>query len=239
VHGREWTTNGGDLQLACAFNLGEERKCDGTQYCDCDGKKDIPLCKPGAPDVQVKGKAYPTLRELALVKALGASGVPASLCPIQLDDQARDDYGYRPAVASLLTSISRRTGACLPRALERTRSDGGVPCLVVATLRDEGPDSECAKVGLEPPSADLLPQLRERIRDEQGEAATRHPICSVPQRAVPAGETCRLAQDKIGFCFTEGAPGVPCTNAIEFTKPTEDLVGATFSLQCIQLTSSN
>lgn len=241
VHGREWTTNNGDLQLACAFDLGAdgERKCDGSQYCDCDGKKDIPLCKPGALDVQVKGKAYPTLRELAVAKALGASGIPASLCAIQLDDQSRDDYGYRPAVASILRGIERRTGACLPRELERTRADGGVPCLVVATLRDEGPDSECTKVGLEAPSADLLVQLRERVRIEQGEAAAKRPICNVPQRAVAPGETCRLAQDKIGFCFTQGAPGLTCTNAIEFTKPTEDLVGATFSLQCIQLTSSN
>jgi hypothetical protein len=106
-------------------------------------------------------------------------------------------------------------------------------------LRDEGPDSACAQHGLEPPSADLLPQLRDRVRVEQGEAAARRPICEVPQRTVPPGETCRLAQDRIGFCYTQGAPGVTCTNALEFTRPTEDLVGATFSLQCIQLTSGN
>jgi hypothetical protein len=77
------------------------------------------------------------------------------------------------------------------------------------------------------------------VRLEQGEAAARKPICEVPQRSVDRGETCRLVQDGVAFCYTEGAPGVPCTNALEFTKPTEDLVGATFSLQCIQLTSSN
>lgn len=239
VHGREWTTNGSDLQLACAFDLPEERKCDGTQYCDCDGKKDVPLCKPGALDVQVRGKAYPTLRELAVAKELGAQGIPASLCPIQLGDQTRDDYGYRPAMKSILERIERRVGACLPRALERTGKDGAVPCLVVATLREEGPDSECQKLGLAPPSADLLPQLRERVRIEQGEAAARRPICEIPQRAALPRETCRFAQDGIGFCYTQNAPGVSCTNALEFTKPTEDLVGATFSLQCIQLTSSN
>lgn len=239
VHGREWTTNGADLQLACAFDLGAERKCDGTQYCDCDGKKDIPLCKPGALDVQIRGKAYPTLRELAVVKELGQHGIPASLCPIQLEDPSRDDYGYRPAMRSILERLERRVGACLPRALERTGKDGAVPCLVVATLRDEGPDSDCTKVGLEPPSAGLVPQLRERIRAEQGEEAARRPICEVPQRTVVPGETCRFDKSGIGFCYTQGAPGVTCTNALEFTKPTEDLVGATFSLQCIQLTSSN
>ena len=239
VHGREWTTNGGDLQLACAFDLPTERKCDGTQYCDCDGKKDIPLCKPNALDVQIRGKAYPTLRELSVAKELGSSGIPASLCPIQLSDPSRDDYGYRPAVRSILDVFGRGPAACLPRALERTGPDGAVPCLVVATFRDEGSDSECTRFGLAPPNAALLAQVRERVREEQGEAAARRPICEIPQRAVPEGDTCRLAKDGIGFCYTRGAPGTHCTNALEFTKPAEELVGATFSLQCIQLTSSN
>lgn len=239
IHGREWTTNGKDLQLACAFDLGSERKCDGTSYCDCDGKKDIPLCKPGAPDVQIRGKAYPTLRELGVAKELGNRGIPASLCPVQLDAPDRDDYGYRPAMRAILDRLERRVGTCLPRALERTGDDGAVPCLVVATLRDDGPDSECARFGLKTPDAALLPQLRERVREEQGEAATRRPICEVLQKTVAPGSTCRFDAGAIGFCYTQGAPGVACTNALEFTKPTEDLVGATFSLQCIQLTSSN
>src|SRR5690606_26480897 len=114
--------------------------------------KDIPLCKPGALDVQVRGKAYPTLRELAVVEELGARGIPASLCPTQLTEPGRDDYGYRPAMRKILDRLERRAGACLPRALERTGADGAVPCLVTATLRDEGPDAECARFGLAPPS---------------------------------------------------------------------------------------
>jgi len=240
VHGREWTTGGADLQLACAFDLKTEKKCPGpSSFCDCDGKKDIPLCKPGALDVQVRGKAYPTLRELTVAKELGSHGIPASLCPTQLTEPTRDDYGYRPAMRAILSRLERRVGACLPRALERSGENGAVPCLVVATLRDEGSDDECKKVGLAPPRADVLPQLKERIREEQGEAAARHPLCEIPQKTVPPGETCRFDKDGVAFCYTQGAPGVGCTNALEFSKPTEDLAGATFSLQCIQLTSSN
>lgn len=246
IHGREWSTKGEDLQLACAFDLYErtaagvakvERACTGdpATYCDCDGKRDIPLCKPDDPSVQVRGKAYPTIRELVVAKELGAHGIPASLCPSQLTDPDRDDYGYRPAMRAILSRFERGLSACLPRALERSGAEGQVPCLVVATLPDEGPDAECGSFGLSSPAPELLEQMRRRLAEEEGEAATRHPICEVPQVPVARGETCRHDDRAIGFCYAEGAPGVSCTHSLQFTKPVEKLVGARFSLQCIQV----
>lgn len=236
IHGREWTTDGKDLQLACAFDLGTERTCTGTS-CDCDGKKDIPLCKESDPRIQVRGKAYPTLRELTVAKELGAHGIPASLCPMQLTAPERDDYGYRPAMRAILTRFERGLQACLPRALSRDGERGPVPCLVVATLADEGPDSDCARFGLAAPKPELLAQMRERLAESEGEAATRHPICELPQVTVPRGATCRHDTSTMGFCYAEDAPGVACTHSLQFTKPVESLVGARFSLQCIQVSA--
>lgn len=243
IHGREWTTGGKDLQLACAFDLYErtpagvakvERTCDG-QSCDCDGTKDIPLCKESDRRIQIRGKAYPTLRELTVAKELGDHGIPASLCATQLTEPERDDYGYRPAMRAILTRFETGLQACLPRALVRDAEDGPVPCLVVATLQDEGPDTDCARFGLAPPKPALLAQMRERIAENEGPAAARHPICELPQVTVPRGQTCRHDDERMGFCYAEDAPGVRCAHSLQFTKQVDQLVGARFSLQCIQV----
>src|SRR5205085_5298331 len=132
VHGREWTTNGQDLQFACTFDLFErtaeasvapiERRCEGEEKangaCDCDGKKDTPLCKVTNRELQVKGKAYPTKRQLRVAKELGDHGIVASLCPKQLTQPGKDDYGYRPAVRAITSRLEQSlVASCLPRAL--------------------------------------------------------------------------------------------------------------------------
>lgn len=249
VHGREWTTGRTDLQFACTFDLYERdangvavpirRECSATDRsnnrCDCDGNRDLPLCAADDRNVQVRGKAYPTRRQLMVAKELDAQGIVASLCPKQLTEPAADDYGYRPAVRAITSRLERSlVGSCLPRALERQDDAGNVACMVLAMLPDPGPDSDCERFGLKPPSAQLLEQMRDKLRAEEGEESTRHPICAIPQVAVPPGEVCKEASDDIAFCYAEAPKLTLCPHAIAFTKASQKLSFARFTMQCIQ-----
>lgn len=256
VHGREWTTGGSDLQFACTFDLYErkpdgsaarvERACDAESknagLCDCDGTKDTPLCAASNKSVQIKGKAYPTRRELMVAKELGDHGIVASLCPKQLTEPSKDDYGYRPAVKAITARLEQSLVAtCLPRPLERESEGGPVSCLVLATLPEAGPDTECAKYGLKVPEATVLEQHRDRLAADEGEEARKLPVCQIPQITVPAGTSCRDEQG-LGFCYSESplsgplSGGAKCGSSLLFSKETARLVGARFSMQCIQKT---
>jgi hypothetical protein len=81
IHGREWDTENNDLQYACTFTLLAPRTCIATDAsCDCAGTAIPPLCG-AAPGEQRKAKAYPTIRELRVVKELGDRGIAGSICP--------------------------------------------------------------------------------------------------------------------------------------------------------------
>ena len=112
---------------------------------------------------------------------------------------------------------------------------GTVPCLVLVTLPEPGSEEACTKLGLGVPRADIVARMRDRVASEEGEESRRLPICEVPQITVPAGESCRDEDRKQGFCYAENLPGITCANSLLFSKPTNHLVGARFSLQCIQV----
>ncbi|MFO0760330.1 MAG: hypothetical protein U0359_27865 [Byssovorax sp.] len=98
-----------DLQYACVFNLPSPKDCSQGAVCDCsDPKNDNPLCDPAKKTIQLRAKAYPGIRELSLLHGLGNQGVVGSVCPVQTVDTAQSSYGYRPAVASLLSQIRAR-----------------------------------------------------------------------------------------------------------------------------------
>ncbi len=107
IHGREWDTANADLQYACTFPLATPRDCSGGQRgCDC-GTKPAPICNPAAPTTQVRGKAYPPVRELEVARKLGDQAIVASLCPIHTKPDAPDDplYGYRPAMKTIIDRL--------------------------------------------------------------------------------------------------------------------------------------
>ena len=117
MHGREWNTLtskvGLDLQYACTFPLPVPRDCTklpagGT--CDCGASFTGPLCAPNPADqnnltLQVRGKAYPTIRELRVAQGLGAQGVVGSICPRTLT-QGDPDYGYTPPLRALVDRMA-------------------------------------------------------------------------------------------------------------------------------------
>jgi hypothetical protein len=100
VHGREWDTADDDLQFACTFPLIPARTCTQSDpSCDCAGSKNPPLCAASLGE-QVAGKAYPTIRELRVAKALGERGVAGSICP------ASAAAGYAPTMTVLADRIA-------------------------------------------------------------------------------------------------------------------------------------
>jgi hypothetical protein len=117
-NGREWNTAksalGLDLQYACTFALPTSKECADfatNPACDCVGPATDPdgppLCAPGESgnSLQVRGKAYPTIRELRVAQGLGNQGIVASICPKSLDESS-PEFGYRPVVSQLLRRVA-------------------------------------------------------------------------------------------------------------------------------------
>lgn len=236
---RDWLTAASDLQYACTFALESEKPCGATGLaCDCDGKEDPPLCKASDKTVQVRGKAYPTIRELAVARELGERGIVASLCPIHEQEQGANDplYGYRPAVKSIIDRLANALAAqCLPQPLTPA-ADGKVPCLVL-TILPEG--RKCSEVeGLTPPDAAVLQKFleseRERSKAEGGpaEVYVNQEICEVRQVVAAAGQTC-IDDPAAAWCYVGGAEADRCAQAILFSEKWNGIGGAKARLQCI------
>lgn len=249
VHGREWDTKQDDLQYACTFNLPATRNCTAQDpSCDCaiDGKTP-PLCGNQVGE-QLKAKAYPTIREFMVARALGDQGIAASLCPIQLNDPNAETYGYKPAVAAIIDRLKNAlTTQCLPQKLTKDpNSDppNQVPCLVIAQLAEE--TDSCQSFGLTPLqeyNKAVYDVFIEQQKAESGNVAeggldlSRLPVCFVPQLPVAQGEDCRQSTN-IEWCYVENGngknPAGRCPQALLFAAGTAQLQGARFSLQCIQ-----
>lgn len=117
INGSERTIAGrDDLQYACIYPLFSSRDCASSidPACDCKApSNDNPLCDDapamtGARTLQARGKAYPGARELELVSRIGEAGVAASVCPPQIDQVTRADYGLRAAANQLADAIVAR-----------------------------------------------------------------------------------------------------------------------------------
>jgi hypothetical protein len=103
IHGREWDTADNDLQFACTFELPAPRTCSASETsCDCaDPSRNPPLC--GATlGQQIKAKAYPTPRELFVVKKLGDRGIAGSICPTSAAS------GYEGTMSTLAARLAPR-----------------------------------------------------------------------------------------------------------------------------------
>jgi len=260
IHGREWNTNKGDLQYACTFDLPEtmQRVCGASDTsCDCSPNQseglNPPLC--GAGNKQIKAKAYPTIREFQVVRALGDQGIISSLCPIHLCkegdpscDSAKNPpatYGYRPAVASIIDRLKiELTTQCLPQKLREVGAEADqVPCLVLAQLSEK--EDSCAAHGLSAPKKEILDVFLAQQRAESGKVGeggldlAALPVCEIPQKTVERGLSCKDEAEML-WCYVENDPANKknpagrCPQALIFSSGTAALAGARFSLQCIQ-----
>jgi hypothetical protein len=122
INGHEWQPNPpSDLQYACIFPLSAPLDCaalaanDDPRFCECNGaaptmvaQQSKPLCQ--TPDdqyeqVQHFGKAYPGIRPLQVLQEVDditGNAVVTSICPRNVTDDTRPDYGYRPAMSALV-----------------------------------------------------------------------------------------------------------------------------------------
>jgi hypothetical protein len=170
INGREYTTLDGetpsDLEYACIFPLTAPRDCSTRMPSECDctpGEQDRPLCErePGVSTpgtTQYWAKAYPGLRQLQVLHDFGRNSIVASICARNVDIDTRDgraDFGYRPAVDTIVERLKERLGdRCLPRGL-LTAADDSVPCTLVETVPRPSGACEC-----DPASARSVPDER-------------------------------------------------------------------------------
>lgn len=109
-----------DLQYACIFPLPHGRLCSDIPSAPCECGADSAdynraVCNG---TTQTHGRAYPSVRPLAVLKAFGAAtgnAVTASICPKSLVGlPAANYYGYNPAMDALV-------GSMLPVLTDRAR----------------------------------------------------------------------------------------------------------------------
>ncbi|MEZ4306449.1 MAG: hypothetical protein R3F14_00150 [Polyangiaceae bacterium] len=164
INGHEWTIGGrDDLQFACIFPLPTPKNCTAGVSCDCDQKvNDSPLCEvdpnTGEPTIQVRAKAYPGIRELHVLKTIGAQGIVGSVCPAQLNKSGDVDFGYRPAIGAIIDRLKDALrGQCLSRTLT-VNEKGQVPCLILEASKVESSKvdacNKCDVAGRDPVSAE-------------------------------------------------------------------------------------
>jgi hypothetical protein len=136
--------NGDDLQYACI----QERSSTSTNNDCVDAAQAAknPLCvadASGGTYTQKYYKAYPGLRQLRLVQALGTSGFAASIC-------AKD---YSPAIQGILTKIQAAlNGQCISSVLTPD-AFGQVPCVideVFQSTKGLGPKGETSCEAINP-----------------------------------------------------------------------------------------
>ena len=268
INGHEWTIANDDLQYACIFPLlpGTERDCTNTSLpaCDCTSKtNDNPLCAPDPnnmnnPTMQIKAKAYPGLRPLAVLRDLGDQGIVTSVCPAQLDDQsaAATDFGYRPAIAAIVDRLKQAfAGQCLSRTLIPD-AEGNVPC-VILEARNAGGQCACdpanarADIPAGSPKATMVELAK---NDPLAAKEVWDCFCEIVQTTGDARAACQNDVNNPplvnglpvnGWCYVDATTTPPTGNAeivakcpdnekriLRFVGAGEAVTGATLFISC-------
>jgi hypothetical protein len=231
----DWNTltsvAGIDLEYACTFTLPTPKDCTlpaNQGACDCTGSATTaadgpPLCSTSTRTTQVKGKAYPTLRELRVAKGLGGQAVVASLCAKDVTSAVTaPTFGYNPAMQAVVNRLKNAlSGECLPAPLPIGA------CLMLVEFPNQTDQSmACDAPGLSQPPASLLEYHRSQYQASLGDGAASQPvpaICVLQQLA-----TCGSGSEP-GWCYETNTDG--CAQKIAFA-PGSPPAGATVSLAC-------
>jgi hypothetical protein len=235
-------TRGKDLQYACTFDLATPRTCAAADpACDCKGAPG-PLCDTANPHVQVRAKAYPGIRHIALAKSLGKNAAVQSICPEDTKDPSPGNarYGYRPAMRAIADRLGALISAqCLPRPPKADPS-GMAPCLVLEAMTGEsGGDDGCDRPEQGLHRAD--PATLRAFRDQQiaqGNDLSKVPLCEKVQLTAIPGTQC-LDDSRAGWCYAQGDEALratkhQCPEAIVFSPTGQPQSGHTAYLQCIE-----
>jgi hypothetical protein len=229
TNGREWNTLQAaaaiDLQFACTFDLPQPKDCTSAANagaCDCTGAAATapdgpPLCSTTTRTTQIKGKAYPTIRELEVAKGLGAQSVVASICAKVVTGSSADaTFGYNPAMRAIGDRVrAGLSGQCLPAPLP-VQSDGTTTCSVLVEYPTQTNQAAgCADPGMAQPSTALLQSFRAAFVASAGPNAAVPVVCSL-RELVPAidytGASCDGAPAN-GWCYVQGGS---CPQSLAF-----------------------
>ncbi|XXZ11905.1 hypothetical protein WMF18_37800 [Sorangium sp. So ce315] len=278
INGREYTIptgSTGDLQYACIFDLPQPKTCDGnSQSCDCrevgGEPNDNPLCRPEAGNdqedpeprttTQIKAKAYPGLRELQLIRELGAQGIVGSVCPKQLTNDDAPDYGYRPAIGAIIDRLKTVLGGqCLPRTLTPEAGDptenptaGQVQCLILEARNTQGQCSCDDRAARGDVTDDHRAAEKKIFEDPIAKVAGWDCVCEIQQLTGNEANACRNdPSDNVkvdgnevhGWCYVDpsirlGSPDIVAScppterRIIRFTNEGEAQPGATLFITC-------
>jgi hypothetical protein len=218
-----------ELQYACVFDVPMRRECDRVDEpadgldkdCLCRAPQGgAPLCDPRAVSRQVRARAHPGLRQLAVARGLETQGGVGSVCVAQSGDPKRDDYLYRPALAPVLDRLDPHVdgdGGCLERSLPIDEG-GQVACLVIEGRNVGATACECAR-GRTPVPAEHAPIVDGLVASYP---APLNCFCEVPQLAGDAGVACRQSTSTAptlpdgapvdGWCYLDATTNPPSAN---------------------------
>ena len=214
-------------QYACIFPLLEPLSCSGPT-CDCNHPEGNALCQDpsgayGA--TQHYAKAYPGVRELSVLKAIGDQAIVASVCPSNMDEATETDattandaadFGYRPAIGALVDQLKGKLGhQCLPRKLTPD-AEGQVRCLVMEAREADSCSCDAAD-GRQPVSEEHAPAIEDALNKGviSGSAGC---FCEVPQLTGDELEACQNekadpllvdGEQVDGFCYIDATSTPP------------------------------
>jgi len=253
INGGEWTTAYQDLEYACIYPLATTKDCLCDQlapdYASCKylhandccdltfhsdgrggpaGSFNKPLCNGRT---QVNAKAYPGLREIAVLRDYALTGtilgnsIVASTCAADVritSDKASPGYGYNPVTNALIGQLKRRfKGSCLARPISVDSQTGAVSCNLVEVV------NESARNGLDCTSyctANQRSAVSAAITADVTIALRRARSCDT-QTTPPCSSMCQclLTQASATMNSTGSAAGsdlAACQNADDATTST-------------------
>jgi hypothetical protein len=213
-HERTIPSPPGDIEYACVFPLLSPIDEHGGVAGECAaGPADSPLCSPnpndnGQPTLQTSAKAYPGTKHLAIAHGLGNQGIAASLCPAQMSDPTRPDFGFRPAVGAVTSRLKAALdGECLPRRLSPD-ADGQVACtIVVGSSTPANGGCSCSGPGLSPGSAGPVGVVQAAQATPAG--ANLDCFCVLAQLDGTGLQDCQTSStpSSNGWCYVEASQG--------------------------------
>jgi hypothetical protein len=261
TNGREYDTRTSaaaiDLQYACTFDLPTPKDCTAAinaNACDCTGTAASsaagpPLCSVSTRTTQVKGKAYPTIRELRVAQGLGGQAAVSSICAKDVTSAVTaPSYGYNPAMQGIVNRLKGSLGGqCLPQKLTQN-ADGTAACSIVIgypTQTDQ--TAGCTDPGMCNPATpttcgcaasdsaciakfqNLLLAFQSQYQSQIGV-----PVACIYRQLTPSvdyqGASCE-GSPNIGWCYAQDVDG--CAQTIKFGGSGPP-AGTTVSLECSQ-----
>ncbi len=208
-----------DLQYACVFDLGLFGPIDCTLKenafgCDCaespEGSVDNPLCWNASNGdygtYQFRAKAYPSRRQLAVLKGMDSQAILASICPANTHDPQAENFGYRPAVRAITDRLKAALqNSCFGLQFE-IADDGRVPFAIIEAIR-LSPEEECTCTGVRStPSRDQVEAIEHAAPVKE---STLNCFCELKQVTPGPDLQACVSQETVtgveGWCYVDPA----------------------------------